>query len=236
MDAASAVAAVLEAHWALGAAGLSDLVWGHASVRAPDDAGIVTKSSGWAFEEIDESRLVHVAWDAKKMTGAGKVHLEVPIHLQVMQARPDVHCVVHTHAPAVAAFASLDVPLRPISHDGVPFADALPRFEVTGNLIDTPELGARLADVLGDAPAVIIPAHGMVSAGSDPAAAVMYAVLLERACRTFLLAAGAGGPAVWSDAAEVAAKRAKAWPASQLQAGYWYLVRRGTVQHLATLR
>jgi len=110
------------AHRALAAAGLSDMIWGHASVRLPDRSGIVTKSSGWSLEEITTQRLVRVAWDGRRLAGDGTVHIEVPIHTQIMAARPDVEAVVHTHAPAVTAFASLGVPMRAISHDGVPFA------------------------------------------------------------------------------------------------------------------
>lgn len=117
------------AHRALAAAGLSDMIWGHASVRLPDGSGIETKSSGWSFEEITTQRLVRVAWDGRRLAGDGTVHIEVPIHTQIMAARPDVEAVVHTHAPAVTAFASLGVPMRAISHDGVPFASQLPRFE-----------------------------------------------------------------------------------------------------------
>ena len=57
------------------------------------------------------------------------------------------------------------------------------------------------------------------------AAAVMYAVLLERACRTELDARAAGGPKVWTDAEETAIKREQVWNADQLRAGYDYLVR-----------
>jgi ribulose-5-phosphate 4-epimerase/fuculose-1-phosphate aldolase len=152
------VTTAVEAHWALAAAGLSDMVWGHASIRRPDGTGIVMKAAGWSFEEIQADRIVGVSWESERIDGTGKIHIEVPIHTQIMLARPDVGCVVHTHAPAVAAFASLNVEMRPISHDGVIFADgALPRFELTGNLISTPELGKALAGVLGDAPAVTMP-------------------------------------------------------------------------------
>jgi ribulose-5-phosphate 4-epimerase/fuculose-1-phosphate aldolase len=226
------VTSIVEAHWALAAAGLSDMVWGHASLRRADGAGVSMKAAGWSFEEIQADRIVGVSWESERIEGTGKVHIEVPIHTQIMLARPDVNCVVHTHAPTVAAFASLNVPLRPISHDGVVFADGLlPRFEVTGDLISTPALGKALADVLGDAPGVIIPQHGMVTAAADPTAAVMYASLLERACRVQLLAAAAGGPNVWSDSDEVIAKRAQVWPASQREAGYQYLVRTGAALH-----
>jgi len=119
------------ANRALAAAGHSDMIWGHASVRLPDGSGIVTKSSGWSFEELTTQRLVRVAWDGRRLAGDGTVHIEVPIHTQIMAARPDVEAVVHTHAPAVTAFASLGVPMRAISRDGVPFASQLPRFERT---------------------------------------------------------------------------------------------------------
>ena len=216
------------AHRALAAAGLSDMIWGHASVRLPDGSGIMTKSSGWSFEEITPQRLVRVSWDGRRLAGEGTVHIEVPIHTRIMAARPEVEAVVHTHALAVTAFASLGVPLRAISHDGVPFALQLPRFERTGNLIDSAELGDALAHGLGAASAIIIPQHGSVTVGRTVAQAVMHAVLLERACATFLSAAAAGGPAVWSDNDELAAKLELVWSPKQMEAGYRYLVRTGS--------
>jgi len=216
------------AHRALAAAGLSDMIWGHASVRLPDGSGIMTKCSGWSFEEITPQRLVRVSWDGRRLAGEGTVHIEVPIHTRIMAARPEVEAVVHTHAPAVTAFASLRVPLRAISHDGVPFALQLPRFERTGNLIDSAELGDALAHGLGAASAIIIPQHGSVTVGRTVAQAVMHAVLLERACATFLSAAAAGGPAVWSDNDELAAKLELVWSPKQMEAGYRYLVRTGS--------
>jgi ribulose-5-phosphate 4-epimerase/fuculose-1-phosphate aldolase len=136
--------------------------------------------------------------------------------------------VVHTHAPALSAFASLAIPLRPISHDGVLFADPpLPRFEQTGTLVATAELGAALADTVGEAVGCLMPRHGAVTVGPDIAGAVMAAVLLERACRTQLSALAAGGPRSWSDHEELAVKREQVWNQRQLHAGWRYLVRLG---------
>jgi L-fuculose-phosphate aldolase len=216
---------VTEASRALAAAGLSDMVWGHASLRDPEGRGVWMKASGWGFEEIDADRVVLVAPDGAVLDGEGKRHIEYPIHTEIMNFRPDVACVVHTHTPALAAFASLNQPLRPISHDAVPFCD-LPRFAVTGALIATRELGKALGETLGEANAVLMPQHGAVTTGSSPAAAVMYAVLLERACRTQLMAMAVGGPRVWSDEAEAAFKNEQVWNQAQLDAGYRYLVRK----------
>jgi L-fuculose-phosphate aldolase len=222
---------VIDASSALAAAGLTDMVWGHASVRDPDGRGAWMKAAGWGFEEITEDRVVLVTPEGEVHEGHGRRHLEYPIHLEIMAARADVQAVVHTHAPALSAFASLDVELRPISHDAVVFEEELPRFGVTGALIATADLGRALANELGAAPAILMPQHGAVTVGPDPATAVMYAVLLERACRTQLLAMAAGGPRRWSDPAEAAFKREQIWNPGQLNAGWEYLVRIGRGKH-----
>jgi L-fuculose-phosphate aldolase len=218
---------VVDASSALAAAGLSDMVWGHASVRDPGGRGVWMKASGWGFEEVNADRVVLVTPDGEVADGSGPRHLEFPIHTEIMASRSDVHAVVHTHAPALSAFASLNAELRPISHDAVIFETGLPRFEVTGALIATADLGRALATELGEAPAILMPNHGAVTAGPDAATAVMYAVLLERACRTQLLAMAAGGPVRWSDPTEAAFKREQVWNSSQLDAGWQYLVRIG---------
>jgi len=227
MTEAELINQVVEANGALAAAGQSDLVWGHVSLRDPDGRGAWLKASGWGFEEITPERVVLVDRDGGVLAGTGKRHIEYPIHLEVMAARADVVSVVHTHGAAASAFASLGVPLRAISHDGVEFAlPQVPRYTWTGSLIRTAELGAALADTIGDGPGCLIPQHGLVTVGPDLASAVMRAMLLDRACAQQLRAMAAGGPAVWSDDEELRLKQAEVWPPEQLQAGYRYLVRK----------
>jgi ribulose-5-phosphate 4-epimerase/fuculose-1-phosphate aldolase len=217
---------VVRASRALAAAGLSDMVWGHAALRDPHGRGVWMKASGWGFEEVQADRVLLVSPGGEVLHGAGRRHIEYPIHAEIMRRRPDAGCTVHTHAPALSAFACLDVPLLPLSHDGVLFSDPqVPRFTGTGALIATAGLGAALADVLGEAPACLMPSHGAVTAGPDAATAVMYAVLLERACRTQLMAMAAGDPKVWSDPAEAELKRGQVWNPGQRQAGWQYLLR-----------
>ncbi len=217
---------VMAASGALAAAGLTDMVWGHVSVRDRGGNGVWMKANGWGLEEVDADRVALVTPDGQVAAGNGQRHLEYPIHTEIMAARPAVGCVVHTHAPALTAFASLDTTLRPISHDAVPFDAQLPRFTVTGALVATPDLGRALATQLGDASAILMPNHGAATVGPDVATAVMYAVLLERACRTQLMAMAAGGPVSWSDSEEAAFKLEQCWGPGQLDAGYQYLVRK----------
>lgn len=211
---------------ALAAAGQSDLVWGHASVRDPGGQGVWMKCSGWAFEEVDEEKIVLVTPDGNVLHGAGRRHIEYPIHTEIMARRGDVGAVVHSHSDAANAFSALDEPIRPLNHAGSLFSyPDVPRFTLTGGLISSKELGRSLADALGDAPACLMPQHGLVAVGKDLPAAVMTAVLLDKACRTQLTAMAAGPLKRWGTEQDTVAKRAVVWADGQLLAGWEYLVR-----------
>jgi ribulose-5-phosphate 4-epimerase/fuculose-1-phosphate aldolase len=215
-----------QASRALGASGQSDMVWGHVSVRDPENRGVWMKAATWGLEEITPDRVALVSPDGDVLAGHGPRHIEYPIHTEVMLARPDVGSVVHTHAPAAVSFASLDVPLVAISHDGVEFAEPqVPRFTRTGALVSTAELGQALAATIGDGVGCLVPQHGLVTVGPNPAVAVMRAVLLARACHNQLQAMAAGPIKRSSDSEEIALKKRQVWPQSQFDAGYGYLCR-----------
>lgn len=217
---------------ALAAAGQGDLIWGHVAVRDPEGRGIWIKAPRAGLEEVRDDRVQLVSFDGAVLNGDGAAHQECFIHLEVLRRRQHAHCVVHTHARAAVAFAALDTPLLPISHEGALFGGLdIPRFRDTGGLVATPALGASLAATLGDAPAALMPKHGLVAAGDSVGAAVMHAVLLDRACALQLQAQAAGPIVISSDADEVAAKRRECWPDSQLEAGWNYLVRLADTDH-----
>ncbi len=139
-------------------------------------AGPGTNGAGWSFEEVTDDRVALVSPDGEVLAGSGPRHIEYPIHTEVMNARPDVGSVVHTHAPAAVSFAALDEPLLAISHDGVEFAEPqIARFTRTGSLISSAELGRALAETIGDGVGCLVPRHGLVTVGPDAATAVMRA-------------------------------------------------------------
>jgi L-fuculose-phosphate aldolase len=221
------IAETAQANRALGAAGQSDMVWGHVSIRDPEGRGVWMKASGWSFEELTPDRVVLVTPEGEVLAGSERRHIEYPIHTEVLTARPDLNSVVHTHAPAAVSFAALDQPLLAISHDGVEFAEPqISRFTRTGALIKSAELGKALAETIGDGVGCLIPQHGLVTVGPNPATAVMRALLLARACHVQLQAMAAGPIRRSSDSAEIALKKAEVWPQSQIDAGYAYLCRK----------
>lgn len=210
----------------LGVEDQGDFVWGHVSARDPDGRGVWMKASTWGFEEIGPEQVILVSWDGEVLEGDGRRHVEFPIHTELMRTRPDVNCVVHTHAPWSVAFASTGHPLRPISHEPTLFVPPdVARFTKTGDLIMTRELGADLAGTVGDRNAAFMLHHGIVTCGGDVVTGVMTAVLLERACRTNVRALSAGGPKSWSSDEEALSKREHCWSPQLLGQAWNYLAR-----------
>jgi L-fuculose-phosphate aldolase len=211
----------------LGAAGQSDLVWGHLSARDPDGRGVWMKASTYGFEEIDAAKVLLVDRDGAVVDGDGRRHAEYPIHTEIMAARPDVGAVVHTHSPVAVALGATGRPLLPVSHEGTLFVPPdIPRFTITGDLILTAELGGALAATLEDRNAALMVNHGIVVVGRDVRTAVVTTVLLDRACRMMLDVLAVGGPEHWSSAEESLAKRAHCYSDALITQAWDYLRRR----------
>lgn len=193
----------------LAAQGQGDLIWGHSSCRDADGRGVWIKAAGWGQEEITPDRVHLVSRSGEIVSGEGPRHSEYPIHTEILAARPDVGGVVHTHSPAAVALAASGQTLRPIGHHATVFVPPdVPRYTDTSDLILTAALGADLAATLGDARAVFLLNHGMVTVGPTLQAATVAAVMLERACQQQLLAAGMGSELRWTEDDEALRKRA----------------------------
>ena len=210
----------------LAAAGHSDLVWGHASMRDPDGRGAWLKQAGWGFEEITRERVHCVDAAGAVQVGDGPRHSEYPIHLEVLAARPDVNAVVHTHSRYAVALAASGQTVLPVSHEGNLFTPpGVPRFTGTADLILTSELGTQVASALGAAPALFLVNHGIVCVGADLPTATVTAILLERACQQQLITHQFGGFATWSPPEESMAKREHIYGGNAIRSVWDYLVR-----------
>jgi L-ribulose-5-phosphate 4-epimerase len=211
----------------LGLEAQGDLIWGHVSIRDEGARGVWMKRSGIGFEEVAPDDVLLVDRGGEVLEGSGRRHVEYPIHTEIMAAREDVNSVVHTHAPHAVAFASLGIPLLPISHEGTLFVPPdIARFTATGDLIVTSELGAEVAGSLGARNALLLVNHGIVTVGPDAEIAVVTAILLDRACRMQLEAVATGTIQRWADDDEARAKREHCYRPALLRQAWDYLVRK----------
>jgi ribulose-5-phosphate 4-epimerase/fuculose-1-phosphate aldolase len=210
----------------LGNEGHNDTVYGHMSARSPASARFWLKGSGLGLEEITPADLIELDFGGNVLVGTRSRHLEYPIHSEIYRHRPDVHAVIHTHPLYATVLGATLAELRPLMHEGAFFVPPpLPQFRQTSDLIVTPELGAAVAQALGDHKALFLVNHGIVVVGPSVEEACVAALLLEKACRAQLLAQ-ASGTFVWTSNAEALSKREHIYTPQAMQHMWHYYCRK----------
>jgi L-fuculose-phosphate aldolase len=129
---------------------------GNVSARAGELIAI--SPTGLAYETLRAEDVSLVTLEGL-LTEGPTPSVELPMHLAVLAARPDVGAVVHTHSPR---------------------ATANPPVPVAVGVSGTAELGAAVVEAAGEGLAVVIQDHGPVCFGTDLADALARAFELER--------------------------------------------------------
>ena len=153
---------------------------GNASARAGDLVAI-SPSRLW-YDTLRPEDVCLVEEDGTLVEGAGP-SVELPMHLAVLAARPEVGAVVHTHSPyATALSRELDeIPaVEPEQPWPVPVAPPVPS--------GTRELGEAVLAAAGERQAVVVRDHGPVCFGSDLDGALACAFAVEENARIYALA------------------------------------------------
>jgi len=165
---------------------------GQITARSEKPGTYLTQRLGLGFDEICASNLLLVNEDLEVLQGDGMANPANRFHSWLYRARPDVQCIIHTHAVHTAALSMLEVPLE-ISHmdncvlyDDVAFLPKWPGVPV-GN-----EEGELIAQAIGGKRALLLAHHGLLIAGPSIEEACMLAIAFERTARMQLLAAAAG--------------------------------------------
>ncbi len=209
------------------AEGQDDFTRGHISFRLPDDASLFfMKPHSLGLDEITPENILTIGLDGSVVAGTARRHSEVYIHSEIFKARPDVNCVLHTHAPYAVALSATGRPLRCYSQPGALFYEALGVYADTINLIRTAEMGAGVAAALGPHRAVLLKNHGVVAVGVSMAETVVGAIMLENAALVQLTAEAAGEPAPEFPRADIEKLKHDISRPEQFKINFDYLVRR----------
>ena len=211
----------------LGNNGHGDSIFGHVSARAPGDARFWMKAQHLGLEEATEDDLVLLDYDGTVLAGSRSRHREFPIHAEVLRARADVACVVHTHPPYSVAVGARRLEIRPIGHEGALFwPPGVPLFEEFTDLVKTGAQGRSVAAALGDGIALLLRNHGVVVAGSTIAQATIAAITLEKAARMQLLAQPTAGGEIAHTPADEAVRKRDIWSPEAVEAQWRYYARK----------
>ena len=179
-----------------GRMGFSEGTAGHITARDPELLDhFWVNPYGMHFSQIKVSDLILVNDEGEVVEGTRPVNRAAfAIHSRVHAARPDVVAAAHTHSMYGKAWSSLGRLLDPINQDVCSFFEDHAIFDdFTGVVLDTSE-GDRLAKTLGDAKAIILQNHGLLTVGQTVDAAAWWYLKMERSCEAQILAESVGRP------------------------------------------
>jgi L-fuculose-phosphate aldolase len=175
------------------AEGQDDFTRGHISMRCPDNAGhFLMKAHSIGLDEITMDNILTIDLEGNVVAGAARRHSEVYIHSEILKARPDLNCVIHTHPPYSCALSASARPLRPLSQPSALFYKDVGVYTDTINLIRTHDMGRGVAKALGPCRAVLLKNHGVVVTGKSIEETVIGVIMLENAAQVQMIAEAAG--------------------------------------------
>jgi ribulose-5-phosphate 4-epimerase/fuculose-1-phosphate aldolase len=170
--------------------GFSDIIWNHITAKVPNTENFLINRFGLRHDEISASNLITLDIDGN-VVDPGSASSEgddvnvtgYVIHSAIHAARPDLHCIMHSHSEHGLAVSALKSGLVPMIQDAMPFYKQVAYHDYEGMSTDVAER-QRLAASLGDKKVMILRNHGVLTCGSTVSEAFMLMYYLERSCRT----------------------------------------------------
>jgi L-fuculose-phosphate aldolase len=161
---------------------------GNVSARAGDR--VIITPSRRRYDDMRARDLVTVGLDGEVRRGPGTPSRELPLHLAVYRARPDVGAVIHTHSPYATAWSFLGAPLEPRTED-LDYYGAGPIATAAFAMPGTSALAQSAVAALGTSRAALLARHGVLVAADDLALALAIAEAVEHQAHVaWLLRAG----------------------------------------------
>ncbi|KTT00836.1 class II aldolase/adducin family protein [Pseudomonas parafulva] len=180
---------------------MTDLIDTHITLRIPGpEHHFLINQYGVIFDRMRASDLVRIdqhgnvvdqANGERRVNAAGFV-----IHSAIHMARPDMHCVIHTHTAAGIAVSAQEHGLLPISQHALKFYGKLAYHQYEGIALSLDERERLIAD-LGTHKAMILRNHGLLAGGASVAEAFHEIHFLERACQAQVQALAGGSKLIY---------------------------------------
>lgn len=167
--------------------GLVDGILGHVSARVGEEELVARcrgpEERGLALTGPDEVWRLDFEGRPVDLPEGFAPPNELPIHTELMRARPEVGAVIHAHPPAALlaglaglvprpVFGAYNIPALRLALDGVPV------FE-NASLISSRELAGELLAAMEGRPVCLMRGHGITVAAATVEAATVLAVNLE---------------------------------------------------------
>ncbi len=196
MDHKSLREAVCETARQLAAAGLNRGSAGNIGARI--EAGLLVTPTGLPANKLAPQDIVALGFDGVAAPGQLRPTSEWRFHRDILAVRPEVHAVIHTHAPYATALACCRLEI-PAFHYMVAIAGGATIRCAPYASFGTQALSDRLVAALEGRRACLMANHGMVVVGGDLVEAARLATEVEYLARLYWLSLQAGGPVLLSN-------------------------------------
>ena len=204
MRTASVRLAILQAMQKLESMGLNRGSSGNVSVRLPQDAS--AKAEDFSFlvtpSGVPTDQLAHQMMVEVNACGEHQGELtpssEWRFHRDIYAARPEIHAVVHTHAPFATTLACLHKDIPPF-HYMIAVAGGSTIRCAPYAIFGSQELSDHAVTALQDRKACLLANHGMIAIGKDLNDAMRIAAEVESLCEQYWRALQIGNPVLLSD-------------------------------------
>jgi ribulose-5-phosphate 4-epimerase/fuculose-1-phosphate aldolase len=163
--------------------GFAENLAGHITWQRPGQENLLVNPWGLWWREVTASDICEVDLDANVVGGRWDVTPAIHIHTELHRSRPDARVVIHNHPYWTSVLAAVGLLPALVHQTGALFDGDLRMVEEYGGEIDSPLLGAELAEAIGDAPVAILANHGVLITGSTVAEATYRAATIDRVCK-----------------------------------------------------
>ena len=178
--------------------GWSEMIYNHITVKIPgDNEHFLINPYGLHYQEVKASNLVKVDIAGNKVDDspyavnpAGMV-----IHTAIHAARPDIHCIAHTHTTEGMAVACSQEGLRSDNFYSALLNDRIAYHDFEGITVMDDEK-PRLVKSIGDKNILILRNHGLLVGGRSIAEAFQTMWGLQRACEVQVATDATGKPTI----------------------------------------
>jgi ribulose-5-phosphate 4-epimerase/fuculose-1-phosphate aldolase len=176
---------------------------GHVSTRIPGRDAFVIQIGSTSRAEVGPESMLVVDYDGNVLEGDGQPPSELPIHLEILRARPDVQSVLHSHMELAIAFTMMEgVKLVPMRARASRWKSGIPT-DPDPSHIKLPEQGRALARTLGPHHAVLMRAHGLCLVAESVRALFVDAVHFKENATAQMQALQAGAKPIPLSEAEI---------------------------------
>jgi 3,4-dihydroxyphthalate decarboxylase len=186
----------------LAAHGLIEGILGHVSGRVGEEAMLIRcrgpEDRGVLFTVESDVRLVDLDGNHLEESEGYAVPAELPIHGELLRARPEIGSVVHAHPWSTLlcglaglrlrpVFGAFNIPAMRMAAEGVPL---FPR----SCLITRPDLAAQMIEAMEGRDACVLRGHGVTVTGPSVEGAAVRALELDTLARVTVQLAQLGAP------------------------------------------